>query len=188
MRRKERPLILKVQIAKKSEKREDDKYACVGMEDPRNGGKALYKLACRQSVHDKCREPPTHHPGPKTLTPAAPRASRILSPPTARRLCAAAMKARSVSRRPPKTACPRRLRARTRSRPRASRSMTTGMLPWLNNCFELDYLKRSTALLARSPSEEILIDRPKMIDFNDAPKMDNNSTMEASINKTGVKK
>ena len=63
----------------------DDKYACVGMEDPRNGGKALYKLACRQSVHDKCREPPTRHPGPKTLTPAAPRASRLLSPPTARK-------------------------------------------------------------------------------------------------------
>ena len=62
--------------------------------------------------------------------------------------------------------------------------MTTGMLPWLNNRFELDFLKRTTALLARSPSEEILIDRPKMIDFNDAPKLDNNSTVEASI-KTG---
>ena len=85
LRRKERPLVLKVQIAKKSERRGDDKYACVGMEDPGNGGKALYKLACRQSVHDKCREPPTHHPGPKTLTPAAPRASRLLYPPTARK-------------------------------------------------------------------------------------------------------
>ena len=127
-------------------------------------------------------------PATETLTPAALRACLFLHQPTAKKsLSAATLKARSVSGRPPKTACPRRLVTRMRSQPRATRLATTCMLRWLNNCFVLGFLKAITALLARSPSENVIA-WPKMIDFNDAPKLDNNSILEASINKPSLKK